>query len=558
MSVDFVSRATEVWGDRWDYSDTVYTSMRDPVEIICKDHQVTFAQVAKKHLAGQVGCPLCGGRLTRDAVITKFKEVWGDRWDYSDLEFTTSKQNVTVRCRTHGEFSQLYTSHISGKVGCAPCRVKPPKVKKSRVIQTPVVNTPRRDHKKIRASSNLERCREVWGERWDYTNTDMTSQRNKVTVRCRIHGEFEQTLHKHIKGFIGCHECSKMRRRQPNIPANELQERATQTWGDRWVYSGDTFTGGIKSIGQFECPEHGKYHQYLENHIRGFVGCSSCTRTGSSRGEEELADFVEDISPIQRNVRGVIPGMELDVLVPTMNIALEFNGIYWHSEKFKDKNYHYSKYLACKERGIRLYQVWEDDWTYKNDIVKRHILQIMGASTEYKVSARDTVVTTIDYQTASKFLDSQHIQGSVRASVYLGTYHGEDLVAVTAFKSRGKDYELVRYATSCQVRGGHSKSVAFFERNYTYRRLITFADLTFGNGNLYRTTGWEEDSVIPPDYHYLIGGTRRHKFGFRKSSFKTNPNLQFEAGMSERELAQLNGLVRIYDAGKIKFFKTHP
>ena len=501
---------------------------------------------------------MCGGRLTREAVLVKFQNVWGDRWDYSDLKFTTSRESVTVRCRDHGEFSQLYTSHMAGKVGCALCRVRtrpevPPKETPTPVEVSPV------NYSQIRAESNRARCTEVWGDRWDYSSTDMsTPQRSKITVICPIHGEFSQNFYKHLKGFIGCAECSRANHRQPTIPPQVLRSRATETWGDRWVYFEDTFTGGIKSIGRFGCSEHGDYHQYLENHIRGFVGCRSCVQTGTSRGEEELADFIESFVDIKRSVRGIIPSMELDIFIPSMNIAVEFNGVYWHSEKFKDKNYHYHKYQACKEIGVNLYQVWEDDWTHRKDILKRHITQVLGASREEKVSARNTEIRNINYTESKTFLNQWHIQGSARASVYLGTFHGEELVAVTAFKSRGDDYELVRYATSCQVRGGHSKSVAFFERNYTYDNLVTFADLTFGSGNLYRTSGWEEDSVIPPDYSYLVGDSRKHKFGFRKSSFRNNPSLKFEEGMTEGELAQLNGLIRVYDAGKIRFIKSHP
>ena len=100
--------------------------------------------------------------------------------------------------------------------------------------------------------------------------------------------------------------------------------------------------------------------------------------------------------------------------------------------------------------------------------------------------------------------------------------------------------------------------VRFVESNYKYRQLETFADLAYSDGGLYETTGWTKRKVLNPDYTYLKSGKRVHKFNYRKSRFSSDPSLHFETGMTERELAKLNGLHRVYDAGKAKYVKPHP
>ena len=103
------------------------------------------------------------------------------------------------------------------------------------------------------------------------------------------------------------------------------------------------------------------------------------------------------------------------------------------------------------------------------------------------------------------------------------------------------------------VQGGHSRIVSYFEKTYNPESLCTFADLTFSDGGLYRNTGWREDKLLPPDYSYLRSGVRQHKFSYRITRFRNDPSLEFVEGATERELAAMNNLLRVYDAGKIRF-----
>src|SRR5690606_30137123 len=128
-----------------------------------------------------------------------------------------------------------------------------------------------------------------------------------------------------------------------------------------------------------------------------------------------------------------------------------------------------------------------------------------------------------------------------------------DIVAVCVLKKFRDDLTLSRYATDRLVPGGHSKMISWIQKNLDFDRLVTFADLCVSDGSLYETTGWRRDAELAPDYRYVVGSRREHKFNYRLKRFRDDPNLLFEEGMTEKQLAELNGIPRIWDCGKIRY-----
>jgi hypothetical protein len=300
----------------------------------------------------------------------------------------------------------------------------------------------------------------------------------------------------------------------------------------------------------------------IERTTRHKTGCPECAAGKYvSNGEEILANYITNIykDQVRTSVRNVIPG-ELDIYIPTKKIAIEYNGLYWHSEVHKEPTYHYDKWLACKTRGIQLIQVWEDDWQSNPEQIKRMIAHKLGVSQERTVFARKTVVKNVTRIDASVFLEENHIQGNVDGSIRVGLYENDSLTALMVLKKEPKTddntYSLLRYATSLTVAGGFSKLLKYVEKTYSLDRVITFSDNTVSDGNLYSENGFIADKELPPDYMYVFKGKRAHKFGYRLKRFKTDPNLKYEEGLTERELAQLNNLIRVWDAGKTRWVKT--
>lgn len=286
------------------------------------------------------------------------------------------------------------------------------------------------------------------------------------------------------------------------------------------------------------------------------TGCPYCGRAKkNSRGETEVSAYIESLGfTVYQNHRGVVPGFEFDSFVPERGFAVEFNGIYWHQESKSPQYKHQTKWLAAKEAGVRLITVWEDDWEAKPSVVKSMLRHKLGVA-EKSVGARKTRVVSVPQSEAARFLDANHIQGSASASFSLGLEYAGDLVALMSMKLRkGGEYELVRYATSLTVSGGHSKLLkACLSLHPEVTRIVTFADHEVSDGALYEKSGWVADKELRPDYKYVYRGQRVHKFNFRLKRFREDPELKFEEGLTETELAALNKIPRVWDSGKTRY-----
>jgi len=124
-------------------------------------------------------------------------------------------------------------------------------------------------------------------------------------------------------------------------------------------------------------------------------------------------------------------------------------------------------------------------------------------------------------------------------------------------KESGEDdvLNIIRYATAANVVGGFTKLLKHAEKVYSPESFITFADHCVSDGGLYESNGFVADKILSPDYMYVVKGERKHKFGYRLKRFQNDPELLWEPNLTERELAALNGLERIWDAGKTRYRK---
>lgn len=305
------------------------------------------------------------------------------------------------------------------------------------------------------------------------------------------------------------------------------------------------------------CKKGHEWETCVYTRARG-AGCPKCSNNGTSKAEQDVYAYVHSICPdAVFHDRTVSGRYEYDVSVPSRHVAIEYNGLYWHSDQFKTKNYHRDKAQAAEEEGWQVIQVWEDDWLYRRGVVKVMLTRKLGVSKEPRLNARSLLVREVDTISAREFLNVHHIQGYAPGSVRIGLYQPDGtLQAIMLFKHRGggtNTYELSRYATSAIVRGGFSKLFTHFLREYSPDKVISFSDMSISDGSLYRNCGFAQDGILAPDYSYVVGDRRIHKFNYRLKRFREDPELRFEKGKTERELAELNGLHRVYDSGKVRW-----
>jgi G:T-mismatch repair DNA endonuclease (very short patch repair protein) len=306
------------------------------------------------------------------------------------------------------------------------------------------------------------------------------------------------------------------------------------------------------------------------------VGCPECAvlkHNFVSKPELELFEFLTKLGfAVEQSNRKVLGNrQEIDLFIPENQFGIEFNGLYWHSESAgKGRNYHKDKYDAAKAAGVQLLQIWEDDWRDRKPVILRALAHKLGVTSRLaelypelnvvtsKVFARKTSVAVLSTEDAKLFLGLNHVQGFASGSYYLGLKDADGVVKALMVlkKEAGETLNIVRYATAGSVTGGFTKLLKHATKTYLPSSFITFADHTISDGGLYESHGFETDRVLSPDYMYVVGGERKHKFGYRLKRFKNDDSLVWQEGLTERELALLNNLPRIWDAGKTRYRLT--
>lgn len=273
-----------------------------------------------------------------------------------------------------------------------------------------------------------------------------------------------------------------------------------------------------------------------------------------SLGEKEIADFIKSLNvDIIENDRQVLNGKELDIYIPSKNVAIEFDGLRWHSTQFiSDKNYHLNKTKICEEKGIRLIHIFEDEWISQRPIVESMIKSSLGIY-EQRIFARKCDVKEIDNVTFRDFCNKNHIQGSCQSSVRLGLFYNNELVQVVGFaKSRfykDCEWELIRMCTklNTQVIGGFSKLMKFFNQD-----CVSYIDRRLFNGNGYKASNFEIIGMNPPSFYYTKGISKFYRMNFTKKNIaKKFPN-EYDESLTEEQNMNKLGYFKIYDCGTVK------
>lgn len=269
-----------------------------------------------------------------------------------------------------------------------------------------------------------------------------------------------------------------------------------------------------------------------------------------SSGERQIQDWCSTLNlPVILNDRNIIKPLEIDIFFPNQKVAVEFDGLYYHSDEFKDKNYHLQKTELCEAKGVRLIHIFEDEWINKQYIVKSIICSALGIYKQKYMARKLTVkeLTNIEY---TEFMDTNHIQGAGLASIRLGLWDGDDVIqCIGISKSRfdkNHKYELVRMATklNCQVVGGFSKLL----KDSGIKNMVSYIDKRLFNGSGYKASSFKYLHTNPPQYYYTKGETRINRLCMTKSNMNKKLPI-FDKNKTEWENAAINGYKRIYDCG---------
>jgi hypothetical protein len=481
-----------------------------------------------------------------EKFLKKCLDKFDVMYDYSEMKYINSLTKIKIKCNLHDEyFFQSPVEHLRGRNGCNICKKK---ISKTEVII-----------KKSKTLNNDEfilRSVKSHGDKYDYSLVNYVKNNIKVKIVCPIHGEFEQTPVSHIRGK-GCNKCGiQTTREKLSFDVNKFINKSNLTHNDKYDYSLTEYINSHTKV-KIICPIHGEFEQLPYDHVTNH-GCNKCT-TSVSKLETEINDFIKSFSiETITSSMSIIKPNQIDIFVPSNNLAIEFDGLYWHSELHKDKNYHLNKTELCEAKGIKLIHVFEDEWLFKQDIVKSRIKNILGL-TGNKIFGRKCDIREVNSIESKDFLNNNHIQGNVNSSIKLGLYYNNELVSLMLFgKPRlgiGKKYdgyELTRFCNKLDttVIGGASKLLKYFIKIYNPKQIVSYADRRWSQGDLYSNLGFTEITKNKPNYWYIIGKSRKHRFAFRKDILIKEG---FDNSKSEHEIMLERGIYRVYDCGTITY-----
>lgn len=334
---EFIKKAKQVHGNKYDYSHVKLTILKNKVKIICPEHG-EFEQEANSHLQGR-GCPYCSGKKFHlESYIKKANQVWNNKYDYSKFVWNGISKKVCIICPQHGEFWQLPNNHLKGECGCLECRGKSKNftlldsleelIKRSKEkfgdkfdfskavwkgsrkkleIVCPIHGSfwafPRqftlnkyecpKCNSKIKYTTEefINLCKKNHPDKnYDYSKVVYTHSTNKITVTCPIHGEFYPLATAFVSGQSDCPQCNI---ESYKLGKEEFVRRSRKLHGDYYSYDKVEYKN-IETKVTITCPKHGDFEQIPNSHLKG-CGCPKCARdnTAPSKGEALIMKFLD-------------------------------------------------------------------------------------------------------------------------------------------------------------------------------------------------------------------------------------------------------------------------
>jgi len=508
-----------------------------------------------------VNCQICNKNIGIKGFSSHLRTHKILSKEYYDKYLKKENEGICLECGKKTKFnrpSKGYSKFCSLKCS-ANSNYKKEKIKKTNLEKYGVENPGQNEEIKEKIKkTNIEK----YGVKW-------TSQNKEIREKQK-----ETCLKKY--GYKYSFQNREIRNKIIRTRKNNYLENGYSCSVIKWKYS--YFNNKIKNllnclniefsddnyidslyIHNWKCLKCNNIFQQKWKYIQRGFQCPICfpKNHGISNGEKELFNFIESIEllEINENCRNIISPYELDIYIPSKNIAIEFDGLYWHSEEYKkNKNYHLNKTKLCEKQNIRLIHIFEDEWIFKKDIVKSRLKQILNVNNLKKIHARKCQIKEISLKVKNEFLNKYHIQGEDRSSIKLGAFHENELISVITFSKESKNikdvYELNRFCSNYNyhIFGIASKMLTHFKNNYQWKEIFSYADRRWSQGNLYKKIGFELDSVTESNYWYIRNHDyiRIHRFNLRKRPEEPKD-------IPEWILRSKEGYNRIWDCGHYKF-----
>lgn len=429
-----------------------------------------------------------------------------------------------------------------------------------------------------------------YGCKWSFQSENNRSK-TKLTMNNRYGCDYAQQ-NKNIKknslqkmkelyGHEMALQCPEIKNRMAKLSMEKLYNKLLKMKDISPLFSLDELIDNGRSyIYTWKCNKCGSEFEsfidkswFKQGQNKTYARCPSCFPRicGTSSGEDDIANFISEIydGEIRRHRRILRfdskshSKFEIDIYLPDVKLGFEFNGLFFHSElNGTPKNYHLRKTEIASENGIKLIHIFENEWIEKKELIKGRIKNLLGLY-DKNIFARKCIVEEVDSSESYEFQESNHIQGGVHSSVNIGlkTKDGELIALMTFSKSRFSkkyEWELVRFCNKIgyHIPGAAGKLLKYFERKYSPKSIVSYADRKWSNGNLYNKLGFTFIRNSPPDYWYFKGRKVYSRIRFQKHKLK-NILKNYNKNLSEWENMRNNKFNRFFDCGNMVFVKNY-
>lgn len=325
-SLAFIEKAKAKHGDKYDYTNSVWSGLKEPITVTCPTHGDWITKPVN-HIYSGNGCPECGKviaaqsrKISREDFIKACQEKHGDRYDYSEVAYTGNHDKTIFICRTHGRFEQACSGHRSGQ-GCPKCAIE-------------------EAGNRYRGNTEdfIEKARKVHGDIHDYSRTVYgRNTEEKVLIGCKNgHGFFLQSPHMHLHGHgcLQCHNDTAGHHRRHTT--EDFIRKARAKHGDRFDYSPVAYINDRTPVRVLcKVPGHGEFMTKPNSHLSLKAGCPKCI---SSDGENEIRRILESLNlEFEEQYRLPNTGTlyRFDFYIPSKDLLIEFQGM----QHFKPMGY---------------------------------------------------------------------------------------------------------------------------------------------------------------------------------------------------------------------------
>ena len=537
---DFLQKAHSKYGDKYDYSLCKSISSQKLV-IKCNIHNKLFKQTQAGHLKGE-GCKIClklKVSISKEEFLLRANLRHKERYDYSEIEYKDFETEVKIFCDIHGFFEQKPAVHC--KSGCPKCGI----------AKTSVLTS-------LSTNEFISKCKKTHGERYDYSLTKYEKAHKKVIIICKEHGPFSQVACGHQFGQ-NCPECGKLERiAKTRKSTDEFVKMAKLVHGNEYDYSKVTYFKTTEKV-SILCRRHGLFWQRPDDHIQK-KGCPKCKGNKS-----QLEDFVcslldkAEIAYEKRNSEIISP-KELDIYVPSKNIAIECNGLFWHSEfrgKYKaiKPKYHLDKSIKCYNKNINLIHLFEDKICNHSKLVISLLKRELNFGKKI-IYRQNCEIKEISEERKSKFLNKYDLEGNCKTQYNLGIFYRDRLVSVFAFK-KDKEFTLLRISELFNFKVENSVDfILNYLKSCGVKNLLIKINNNFPRNDIKRLNIPVERRTNIKCRYYLHGSMKRVTFYSERDFIKelTKLNL-YDKLLSLKENYIKNKWNRIWDSGSSVYRK---